>query len=49
MSFRTTSESGAAIQGQTAAPIYDDWYPALFGRTILSLVDSADTMDSDPD
>src|SRR5277367_2380556 len=29
MPFRTTSETGAAIQGPTATLIYDDWYPAL--------------------
>ena len=29
MPFRTTSETGASIQGPTATPIYDDWYPAL--------------------
>jgi len=34
MSFRTTSESGAAIQGPTATLIYDDWYPALRTDTL---------------
>jgi phenylpropionate dioxygenase-like ring-hydroxylating dioxygenase large terminal subunit len=29
MAFRTTSETGALIQGPTATLIYDDWYPAL--------------------
>jgi phenylpropionate dioxygenase-like ring-hydroxylating dioxygenase large terminal subunit len=34
MPFRTTSETGAAIQGPTAMPIYDDWYPALRTGTL---------------
>jgi phenylpropionate dioxygenase-like ring-hydroxylating dioxygenase large terminal subunit len=34
MPFRTTSETGAAIQGPTAMLIYDDWYPALRTGTL---------------
>jgi phenylpropionate dioxygenase-like ring-hydroxylating dioxygenase large terminal subunit len=34
MPFRTTSETGAAIQGPSATLIYDDWYPALRTDTL---------------